>query len=336
MFSDGRDYSEFNSGSGEFIMATTVKRINRLPNNSILLLDEPEISIHPGAQKRFIKYLLKKILSKKLQIIISTHSPSIVEDLPSICIKNFFVNANDNQEIMENVNYLEAFYNLEYSVGKKNIIVEDELAKRILNRVLEEENYKNIVDANYYPGGAESVKTLLITAYSKSEVNDKYIVFDGDKYLRDLANYEDIPEKYKTLDFYSEEFKSVTGVNSSTIKWGIDGNKEHRNKTQQETQLKNLLIKYLDFYKSNVFFFPGKIPEEIIFDMDYTKVVFPYIDLNIIESTINFKEKFAKVAQFSGIDIKSLTELYIANFVRRKKQSLNYKSIKALIEKILN
>ncbi|WP_396631538.1 AAA family ATPase, partial [Lysinibacillus sp. D4B1_S16] len=44
-----------------------------------MLLDEPEVSLHPGAQAR-IKYLILELIKKKkIQVIISTHSTIFVE-----------------------------------------------------------------------------------------------------------------------------------------------------------------------------------------------------------------------------------------------------------------
>lgn len=51
IYNDGNQYSEYNAGSGEFVIASMVDQIERVPSESILLLDEPEVSLHPGAQK---------------------------------------------------------------------------------------------------------------------------------------------------------------------------------------------------------------------------------------------------------------------------------------------
>ena len=335
LFSNDMEYSEFNSGSGEFLIATTVNRINRLPSNCILLLDEPEISIHPGAQKRFMEYLLKMILHKKLQIIISTHSPTIIENLPSVCIKNFTINGDSKIEISEKTNYLEAFYNLECTFGKKNIIVEDSLAKEILISICNEEGYSNIIDVNFFPGGAESIKTLLITAFSKTNTKDKFIIFDGDKYIKDVVEFDSIPEKAKNINFYKDEFQSVTGVKWNTPKWGIDGNSKNNDHKQRELELCGLIKKYLYYYRNNVFFFPEQIPEQIIFDLDYAKVVFSHLDISEIAKINNFKEKFLKLHSLTGIEIKALEKFFISYFVKQKKSSVNYKQLKATLNKIL-
>lgn len=338
LFCDDKDcnYSEFNSGSGEFIIASTIHKIKTLAKNSILLLDEPEISIHPGAQKRFMKYLLKIILNKQLQVIISTHSPTIIEKLPSICIKNFTINGNNKIEVSDRTNYLEAFYNLECSFEKKNIIVEDDLAKKILVAICQEENYYNLVEVNFFPGGAESIKTLLITAFSKSNAKNRFIIFDGDKYIKDVVKLEQLPEIKKDINFYKKEFQNITGVKSSSIKWGINGNKNNRNQQQKNLELERLIYQYLKFYESNVFFFPQQVPEQIIFDFDYAKSTFQYLDLSKIEQIDNFKEKFLKLSSLTKVDIKSLENLFISYFVNQRKSSDNYKHIKTILDKILS
>lgn len=336
LFVDDREYSEFNSGSGEFIIATIVHKINTLNDGSILLLDEPEISIHPGAQKRFMKYLLKMILAKKLQVIISTHSPTIIEKLPDICIKNFTINSDNKIEVSNKTNYLEAFYNLECSFNKKSIIVEDDLAREILLSICTEEKYSNLFEINFFPGGAESIKTLLITAFSKSNTQNKFIVFDGDKYVKSVIKLDSIPEIEKNINFYKKEFESITGVNSSNVKWGINGNKNNSNQNQKDLELSELIVKYLEFYKNNVYFFPEQIPEQIIFDWDYAKTIFRHLDLSEIEQTKNFKEKFLKLSCLTGIDIKALEKIFVSYFVKQKKSSENYHRLKNILDKILS
>lgn len=48
--------------------------------NSIILIDEPEISLHITWQQEIIKNLLRIADFKKLDIVIATHSPQIIDD----------------------------------------------------------------------------------------------------------------------------------------------------------------------------------------------------------------------------------------------------------------
>jgi predicted ATP-binding protein involved in virulence len=48
--------------------------------NTLVLIDEPEISLHITWQKEFLNDLLKIIKIQNIQVIIATHAPSIIND----------------------------------------------------------------------------------------------------------------------------------------------------------------------------------------------------------------------------------------------------------------
>ncbi len=65
---------------------SSCQHINSRVKNIILFLDEPETSFHPEWQRKFIKEsisFIKKIIGNiNIQILISSHSPFLVSDLP--------------------------------------------------------------------------------------------------------------------------------------------------------------------------------------------------------------------------------------------------------------
>lgn len=54
--------------------------IFKTPEGSILLIDEPENSLHVAWQNTFVEDVLAIIAQRKLQIIVASHSPTIVSD----------------------------------------------------------------------------------------------------------------------------------------------------------------------------------------------------------------------------------------------------------------
>lgn len=50
----------------------------KVPENSLILIDEPEISLHVVWQKEFIKDMKDIIKLRKLDILVATHSPAII------------------------------------------------------------------------------------------------------------------------------------------------------------------------------------------------------------------------------------------------------------------
>lgn len=76
-------YSECFAGSGELAVVNYVLALEKLKPYDLLLLDEPETSLHPGAQEKLMEHLLRIVNEKHVQVIISTHSPALVQLLPA-------------------------------------------------------------------------------------------------------------------------------------------------------------------------------------------------------------------------------------------------------------
>ena len=52
----------------------------RVPSNTVVLIDEPELSLHVAWQKRFLPELLETVQLSKFDAVVATHSPFIVGD----------------------------------------------------------------------------------------------------------------------------------------------------------------------------------------------------------------------------------------------------------------
>lgn len=74
---EGKEFDIIGLSSGEkqlFLRALSLKFLN--VNNSIILIDEPEISLHPRWQRKIIN--VYENIGKNNQLIIATHSPHII------------------------------------------------------------------------------------------------------------------------------------------------------------------------------------------------------------------------------------------------------------------
>ena len=82
---DEFDINQLSSGEKQLFLRTlSIKMLE--PENSIILIDEPELSLHPKWQQRIID-VYKKI-GKNNQIIVATHSPHV---LGSVSNENIFL-----------------------------------------------------------------------------------------------------------------------------------------------------------------------------------------------------------------------------------------------------
>ncbi|BAZ29432.1 hypothetical protein NIES4074_18780 [Cylindrospermum sp. NIES-4074] len=76
------EISQFHQGAGEDTTLDLMRSLQSIPNTSLLIIDEVEASLHPRAQRRLIRFLLWLSRQKRIQIILSTHSPYVLQELP--------------------------------------------------------------------------------------------------------------------------------------------------------------------------------------------------------------------------------------------------------------
>jgi predicted ATPase len=76
------EVSQFHQGAGEDATLDLFRVIQGIPEYSIVIIDELEASLHPRAQRRLTRFLLWLSRQKRAQIILSTHSPYVLEELP--------------------------------------------------------------------------------------------------------------------------------------------------------------------------------------------------------------------------------------------------------------
>ena len=259
---DFHEYSEAFAGSGE---TATVRLVHELLNSvegSLVLLDEPEVSLHPAAQKRLKIFLLNQIILHKHQIIIATHSPNLIEELPKEAIKIFAQKIDNGKFIIkENILPEEAFYFIGQQINDKiNLIVEDKLAKKIIERVLEKigPEVNNRFVTQLIPGGAETIMKNYIPVHCNTNNYKYFFVFDGDKKrVENLFDILTLSEQDKTEDFLRNKIMEQTGCN---IKFYVDGNTEGGNSTQRI----KLMMEFLKYFRTQVKFLPNATPEDII------------------------------------------------------------------------
>ncbi|MXE01490.1 ATP-binding protein, partial [Escherichia coli] len=92
------------------------------------------------------------------QVVISTHSPVIVNTLPKDAIKLFvFDEESETAKIVQNIAPDEAFIELGHDINKKTIIVEDKLAKAIIDKAIKNDERLSLsFSVSYIPGGSET------------------------------------------------------------------------------------------------------------------------------------------------------------------------------------
>lgn len=287
-------YSEAVAGSGEMAVVRLVREVLNAEKESLILLDEPEVSLHPGAQERLKYFLLNQIKTQKHQIILTTHSPSLAKGLPKESIKVFYQNPKNGRFLIkENLTPEEAFFHIEFPIdNRKNIIVEDALAKEIVSEVLKrigDETY-NLFNVKFNPGGETVLKKEFMTVFCREKDSKNFVFFDGDQKPQNThIDWRDFSTSELSTKNLKEKLREQTG---EEIKFSVDGGQSGSNKEQQVELLKS----YIDYYKSNVFYLPKEIPEDIIWNEEFAKSLIN----GVITSKANLMETLSQLSSLSG------------------------------------
>lgn len=341
---DFAKYSEAFAGSGEMAVARLVYEVLKAPNYSLILLDEPEVSLHPGAQERLKVFLLDQIKRKKHQIVITSHSPSIVNGLPKESIKVFFQNPQTGRfHIKENLLPEEAFFHIEFPFdNKKRITVEDKLAKSIIESVLNKmgEATASLVNVVHNPGGASVIKKEFISVFCRSLPAKDYVVLDGDqKILENHINWTSLSAADITSTKLQELIKQQTDVD---VRFSVDGGASGSN-DEQKIEISK---KYLDYYLTNVFYLPGDKPEDIVWDLEMAKgLIKPFLGegefnhkTQELDQVIPTKHKFKIISEImfgssSSNKIDSVEMMFLKKWRESESESLN--QIESIINRII-
>lgn len=260
----GLRYTEAFAGSGEFAVIRIVVGVIGAAKNSLILLDEPEVSLHPGAQERLVKFLYKEVSTSKHQVVISTHSPAIVRCLPPEAIKVFvfdpvseLVNLPSQKALPE-----EAFIQLGEPIpGRIMIIVEDVLAKAIVERALQSVGKvaDSIFDIQFFPGGSKTQWGHYLPIYAAENRKNIIVLFDADQ--KTGVEFID-PDTIGPADDQKivDNLRAVTGVN---ISFHVDGGANG----PVETQLNDMRRSFVKWARKHVRYLPGDgCPESFIWD----------------------------------------------------------------------
>ena len=327
MDTSNASYSEAFAGSGEFAVFLLVHEVMSAPSSSLLLLDEPETSLHPGAQKRLREFLLAQCLRKKHQVVICSHSPFIAEGIPSSWIKVFGESAEGKFDVFEAVNSREIFHRLGHVSGKTKIFVEDRLAKLILGAVIHsvDSALSGLIEISYAPGGKNQVMQDL-TVVCRSSDEDIFVVFDADVQPPEAFQK---PMGLMSAEIYNDPQKSVEFLKSELSSRRFfpkfsrnGGNDEDGSLLKQRDEM----ITYIEKCCRDVYFFPSDL-EEMIWSDSVAKQLYEIGGEGSLEDLVEFDYKSSyfeltkianSIATVSGEQIDVVHGFFIKAWLRNE------------------
>jgi predicted ATPase len=188
-------YSGFNMGAGECAVFNMLVALFEAGPGTLLVIDEIELGLHEKAQKRLIHEL--KSLCKELhcQVICSTHSPIILENLPPQA--RFFVETHGTHtNIIRGISPQYACGKLAgRSSGELTIFVEDAMGETILMDIMPLEVRERI---GLLPIGSLDAVLRQLAARYRERREDCIAFVDGDKRSEHPSSMEKIKRYLET------------------------------------------------------------------------------------------------------------------------------------------
>ena len=134
---DETRYSEFHMSSGERTIVRISKDISRL-ENALVLIDEVDTGLHPYTQQQAMLELQRSALRQKLQIIVASHSPVVLDSVPPEG-RIFLDRDPETGHVVRAPLYRDIFQKALYgqSRDRLSILCEDEEAEGVINGVLD-------------------------------------------------------------------------------------------------------------------------------------------------------------------------------------------------------
>ena len=250
-------YSDAFAGSGESSAALLVHNILQAPEKSLILLDEPETSLHPRAQQRMLEFIAHQAVRKSLQIVIATHSIYLAKDLPQNAIRVLVVEQDGPVTVRTDLSADEALHEIGTLPAGKTILVEDERAKHIVVSALGLASSYALKEFQVLvrKGGTSQIY-LDIQAYANSPRKDVFVIFDGDHRPEEhIPEDGALPQGKNDLDRLIQ--KITRGNNKNGPKLNFADVDER--------------TRYIRFFRRSVYFLPELTPEHLVWDEDAAK-----------------------------------------------------------------
>jgi predicted ATPase len=176
----GHLYSGYHQGGGETTIAELL--MAELPKYGLVMIDEIESSLHPRAQRRLIRDLAMAARHAECQIIITTHSPFVLEELP-VMSRVYILETDSQKEIANGVSPQFAMTKMDdENHPELEIYVEDVRSETFLREILSKHCSPYFLRCSITPYGAANLGLALGQMNHNNRFRRKTLVFlDGDQ-----------------------------------------------------------------------------------------------------------------------------------------------------------
>ena len=186
----------------------------------IILLDEPDLGLHPEWQRKFIFYLIEffdKCMDAgfKHHIIITTHSPLVLSDIPkknTIFLERVEVNKIDEREekgITKVLNHdnikTETYASNIYSLYKNSFFLEKTIGETSYNRLTDiKENLERVIKGDTNIKYTKEETALVISLVGEAIIKGKFEALYKEAYMKNDTNAE--------IEYYEKKIQELKEI----------------------------------------------------------------------------------------------------------------------------
>ncbi|MDE2779712.1 MAG: AAA family ATPase [Chloroflexota bacterium] len=196
-------YSEFHMSSGERAILRISKDISSL-TDALILIDEVEAGLHPYTQQQAMLEFQRIALRNRLQIIVASHSPVVLESVPEEA-RLFLDRDEDSAEVRLVPPYRDILQKALYGQSREqlSILCEDQIAEGIIRGFLDvlnlrlELRHDDVVIGR--DTGRDEFPAHIRTLGKFGKLDDFLVVLDGDSKSKETDLLTAASEYHATL-----------------------------------------------------------------------------------------------------------------------------------------
>nr|DAL71354.1 MAG TPA: AAA ATPase [Caudoviricetes sp.] len=174
------EYCSLSMGAGEQRAFTIVSTILNAPDESLIIIDEIDLTLHTKALNTLLDFIIQKSVEKKLQVIFTSHREEILKR-QDINIRNIYQRSDNKTVCFDGVSN-ECLQRLTGRFEKPlQIYVEDAFSKEIVSRVALQSGVRKSCDIITFGAINNAYLIASTKVIDGGDLDKVLIVTDGDR-----------------------------------------------------------------------------------------------------------------------------------------------------------
>lgn len=190
------NYSSLSMGAGEQRLFSLLETLYSMPPESLLLIDELDLTLHTLALKKLVREMVKVANKKNLQIVFTTHREELAFE-KNINIRHIWNASDGSQTFVLDHTTPDCLSRLTGESGKIiEIYVEDQLAEYIVREVVRNNNLLQYTSIHRFGAVRNAFVVAAALDIQGDNSENSLFVLDGDCYRTEEKRLQQMEQLY--------------------------------------------------------------------------------------------------------------------------------------------